>query len=135
MADLIGLHVHVTRSGPMFNGGVRRAVNDYVDDWEEDVADYALNHIRRTFHSSFKAPTGRYESRVRIANDGGHPNITDGGNRGPVYGPWLEGVGSRNRSTRFKGYHAFRKAAARVERMAGLIGERLLDRRYLRRMN
>jgi hypothetical protein len=33
-----------------------------------------------------------------------------------VYGPWLEGVGSRNFPvTRFRGYHAFRVAAQELK--------------------
>lgn len=35
-----------------------------------------------------------------------------------IYGPWLEGVGSRNKTTRFKGYAAFRKS---TQRLAGEI--------------
>jgi hypothetical protein len=35
-----------------------------------------------------------------------------------IYGPWLEGVGSRNEKTRFKGYFTFRKAAQKLNDMA-----------------
>src|SRR5688572_30770062 len=31
-----------------------------------------------------------------------------------VYGPWLEGTSERNRTTRFRGYAAFRKGMQRV---------------------
>jgi len=37
-----------------------------------------------------------------------HALITD---NGVCYGPWLEGVGSRNETTRFKGYNSFRRTA------------------------
>lgn len=40
-----------------------------------------------------------------------------------VYGPWLEGTGSRNQTTRFKGYHIMRDAAAQLQRKAkGIMG-------------
>ena len=33
-----------------------------------------------------------------------------------IYGPWLEGVSSRNETTRFKGYAMFRNAKQQLER-------------------
>jgi len=54
-----------------------------------------------------KASKGNYRRNVHgqlLSNQ--HALITDGG---VVYGPWLEGVGSRNEVTRFKGYSSFRK--------------------------
>lgn len=35
-----------------------------------------------------------------------------------TYGPWLEGTGSRNETTRFKGYHAFRLASQELDAAA-----------------
>jgi len=35
-------------------------------------------------------------------------NRTQVKNTNATYGPWIEGTGSRNRTTRFKGYHSFR---------------------------
>ena len=34
------------------------------------------------------------------------------------YGPWLEGTGSRNLTTRFKGYHSFRLAGQTLDGLA-----------------
>lgn len=130
---MIGFSTRVTRSGPLFNGAAARAARDFAEDWEEEVGEFALSVVRRIHTASFKNPTGYYESHVRLSSDNGDPVIHDGGVI--AYGPWLEGVGSRNSTTRFKGYHAFRKAAIAAERRANSIGERLLDRRYLRRMN
>ena len=56
-------------------------------------------HYRRSIHGQLH---GRFSAEV---NDSG-----------VVYGPWLEGVGSRNATTRFKGYAMFRRAHQRVER-------------------
>jgi hypothetical protein len=39
-------------------------------------------------------------------------------NRLAVYGPWLEGTGSRNETTRFKGYHGMRLASELLEATA-----------------
>ena len=132
---MLGFSVRTTRRGPLFNGMARRAADDFADAWEEEMAEYALDHIRRTYHTPFRHPTGYYESHVRITNASLGPKVWDGGLSGPKYGPWLEGLGSRNATTRFKGYHAFRNAARAVQVRAERMGERLLHRRYLRRMN
>jgi len=46
---------------------------------------------------------------------------------GLVYGPWLEGVGSRNATTRFKGYFSMRKAANSVAAKAKAIAQPVID--------
>lgn len=120
-------------SGPIFDNRAEAAFDDFEDELEEEAAEWTLDHIKSTFHRSFKHPTGYYESHVRIRNTGGGPEVWDGGFAGPVYGPWLEGVGSRNNTTRFKGYHAFRKAAmaldARIEEMGNHIFRSRIRRR------
>lgn len=133
MAGFIQINTRVTRSGPLFDGRAGRAASDFAEEWENETAEYALGIVRRVHSATFRNPTGYYESHVKISNESGDPVVNDGGVI--AYGPWLEGVGSRNSSTRFKGYHAFRIAAIAAERRARSIGERLLDRRFLRRMN
>lgn len=130
---LLSFFVRTTTHGPMFNGAAARAIDDFRDEWEDEVAEEALGIVKDVMHASFKHPTGYYESHVRIRNSSSGPYVGDGGVI--PYGLWLEGVGSRNATTRFKGYHMFRKAAAVAERRAHGIGEVLLHRSYLRRMN
>lgn len=55
-------------------------------------------------------------------------------NETAVYGPWLEGTGSRNQTTRFKGYWGFRRAAQQLETKAEVIAERVLQP-YIIEMN
>lgn len=120
--------------GPLFDGRARRVFDDFEDELEEDGAEWALRHIRGTFHASFRTPTGYYESNVRTHNTAGGMEVWDGGLAGPVYGPWLEGVGSRNNTTRFKGYHAFREAASALQRRIEGMGYRLMNSNYIRRL-
>lgn len=40
-----------------------------------------------------------------------------------MYGPWLEGTGSRNMTTRFKGYHGYRLAAGELDAEAEAIAD------------
>jgi hypothetical protein len=132
MADfLLRIRTRGQYNGPLFDFRARRVFNDFRDELEEESAEFVLDHIKGTFHTSFKQPTGYYESNVRIKNDN---EVWDGGLGGPVYGPWLEGVGSRNNTTRFKGYHAFRKAAQALERRIESRGDRLFRLRYRNRL-
>lgn len=134
MADyLLRIRARTAYDGPLFDARARRYFRQFLDELEEDGAEFVLEHIRRTFHEDFKHPTGYYESNVRIKNGTSGREVWDGGLAGPVYGPWLEGVGSRNNTTRFKGYHAFRKAAQALELRFEDMGDRMFRLRYQNR--
>ena len=126
---LLGVRGGVTYSGPLMDFRARRAFARMRDEVEEEGAEFALDHVKSSFHRNFKNPTGFYESNVRIHNTSAGPEVWDGGMAGPVYGPWLEGVGSRNSVTRFKGYHAFRHAAMALEARIEGIADRVFNLR------
>ena len=66
--------------------------------------------------------TGNYYNSVHgdiIASRHGMIHDSDA-----VYGPWLEGVGSRNETTRFKGYAMFRNAYQHLEKIATAVMNR-----------
>lgn len=50
------------------------------------------------------------------------------------YGPWLEGTGSRNETTRFKGYMGFRISGQEMDLTAPAIADRVLAM-YMPEMN
>jgi hypothetical protein len=131
---LLQINTRAHARGPLFDARGPRVFNEFADELEEEAAEWALDHIKDTYHTHFKHPTGYYESNVRIRNSAGGTEVWDGGHGGPVYGPWLEGVGSRNATTRFKGYRAFRKAAAALERRIEDMGDRLFNARYRGRL-
>ena len=128
---LLRVRTRTQYGGPLFDMRARRAFDDFRDELERESAEWVLDHIKNTFHTHFKNPTGFYESNVRIRNDN---EVWDGGVAGPVYGPWLEGVGSRNNTTRFKGYHAFRNAAMALEQRIEDMGDRIFRLRYRNRL-
>lgn len=121
-------------SGPIFDNRAVRAFSDMEEELEEEAAEWALDHIKGTYHRSFKNPTPAYEYTVRVRKDRGGSEVWDGGHGGAVYGPWLEGVGSRNQTTRFKGYWAFRKATAALDRRIEEMGDSLFRRSYRHRL-
>lgn len=122
---------NVNASGPLFDGRAQRAANEYCDQLRYRVATEAEDMVRARLQTVLKHPTGYYESRIRVERTGDTYQVTDGG---VVYGPWLEGTGSRNAPvTRFRGYATFRRVKAMIDRRAGGIAQRLL-RRYIGRM-
>lgn len=131
---MLRIRTRTRYQGPIVEGRTRRVFRDFEDDLEEDGADFVLDHVQRSFHRHFRQPTGFYESNVRIRRTGHGREVWDGGWAGPVYGPWLEGVGSRNNTTRFKGYHSFRNAARALELRIEDIGDRLFRLRYRNRL-
>ena len=130
----LSIRARAHTSGPIFDHRAVRAMEDFEEELEEEAAEWALDHIKDTFHRSFKHPTGRYESTVRVRKSRGGAEVWDGGHGGLVYGPWLEGVGSRNATTRFKGYWAFRKATSALDREIENIADRLFRSSYRHRM-
>ena len=62
-----------------------------------------------------KATKGHYYRNIQGKVEGLRGVIRDGN---VIYGPWLEGIGSRNITTRFKGYHSFRLTAQELQQEA-----------------
>jgi hypothetical protein len=120
----------IIKRGPLFDGRAKFAMDQYVFMVVEHVAEEAEKMVK-SGTAVFKNPTGAYESRInahRVSRD--RAEVWDNNS---VYGPWLEGVGSRNRTTRFKGYHFWRKSGQQAQRLANQIANRYLQP-YLRRM-
>jgi len=126
------IRVNTSATGPMFDGRAQRALRDYTDQVDYRVATEAENLVLGHLGSSIKKRTPYYETRVGVerSSRGGY-EVTD---HGVIYGPWLEGTGSRNYpATRFRGYRAFSRARALIQTRASGIARRLLAR-YTRRM-
>ena len=121
---IMGVKVRVR--GPVLNGqappvikaALKGAIGDLVAEGESRVKlqlfpghGLVTGHYRRSIHGEVTASlNGRiHDSKV-------------------VYGPWLEGVSSRNQTTRFKGFSAFRNAKQQLGRIAkGVLQKRVLQ--------
>lgn len=116
--------------GPLFDGGAERAAAALCDRIEQEVGREGEEMVRARLAQVLQHPTGRYESHVHARVDGPGVTVDDDG---MVYGPWLEGTGSRNRTTRFKGYATFRKVREALNGRALAIAEKVTPE-YVRRM-
>lgn len=112
--------------GPIFRPAQMRSWTERVTkEAEVAVAEYALWRVKAYNAADFKNPTGHYRSQLRVVRRG----MVEVNDSGSIYGPWLEGTGSRNATTRFKGYRHWRKARQDTDRQAGRIVQRVVSRR------
>lgn len=124
---LMGYTIEVDARGVLFDGTFEREIEAGLHDALSDVADDAKQNILQVFGTVLRThPTMRLEEGVDAHPVGDDFVVDDGG---VIYGPWIEGVGSRNRSTRFKGYATYRRVAQSVQRRATAIAERAIRRR------
>lgn len=100
----IDFHVHA--DGHLFTIMGPIIVADYVETAVDEVAQKGKDQVDRTLAIVIRHPTPIYQTRIQIERAGNDRIINDAG---MIYGPWLEGVGTRNKTTRFKGYFTFRK--------------------------
>ena len=120
----------VDTSGPLFDGRYERAVEDFRDEMKEEIGSQALADLHEELDHRIQNPTPYYETQVRGEREGADYRVHDSD---VVYGPWLEGVGSRNATTRFKGYHHWRRTRQLIEGKAQGLAEHVLQR-FLGRM-
>ena len=118
-------------SGPLFDGLAPGIIRDWLDATKREIADMGVKELDAITMDKTGRGTGHYQSelttRVVQYND---VLITDP----VVYGPWLEGVSKRNESTRFKGYHLWRRTRQRLRRTYKDVAEKKLHEYYLERM-
>jgi hypothetical protein len=103
--------VDVSYSGPIFDGRAQAMTDRSVRDMEHHLASVGADYVRAELERVLRKETPYYRLQVTSTEYPGRTVINDGG---VIYGPWLEGTGSRNRTTRFKGYATFRRMAAKL---------------------
>lgn len=123
----------VIRSGPIFDGRAVAAAARFTVAAEDAIAKEAENRIHARLGEVLKHPTGYYEGHIHTERAVTDLVVTD---TPVVWGPWLEGVGSRNYpKTRFKGYHTFRLVSQKLDADSALLAEKeLLAGGYLTAM-
>ena len=112
-------------SGPFFTLGAGPAQKAITDSIREIVAE-GERSVDAQLSPGHGLRTGHYRRSVNgELVDSLHGRIHDSK---IVYGPWLEGVSSRNASSRFKGYRMFRNAFQQLERTKDAIVRKHIGR-------
>lgn len=102
------IKVLVRHNGPLPQGQARGVIQRSIRTMKDALGDHLVHEVQIRTDKFFVNPTGYYRSQVDyLINQGNGAVIVH--DRGVVYGPWLEGTGSRNKTSRFKGYHIFQK--------------------------
>ena len=102
--------------GPFFQPDLDARIDARILALRDEVAEQMYQQVQANLSGSLRNPTGRYQRAIRNVESGDQRVVDD---QGIVYGPWLEGTGERNRTTRFKGYASFRRAVQTVEARLG----------------
>lgn len=123
--SIVRVYADTKTHGPLFDLRANAAARDWVDASKKDVAQLAVNTLHDVATRRFKVNTGHYESMIQTQNMSYNDvRIHDDG---IIYGPWLEGTSKRNTSTRFKGYHLWRRARLEARKQSIPITQRKLD--------
>lgn len=122
--------VHVQYSGPFFTGNPTAVADDIVHDAVADAVGEGERDVKEQLYFGHGLRTGHYARSVHGDIVGSAHGVVHDSN--VVYGPWLEGVSSRNDRSRFKGYAMFRNAFQKLEKMAGEFLDRAIRRHKAR---
>jgi len=100
-------------TGPLFEGKATPEIQRFLIDAQQTLANKGMEFVLEVTGARFKTRTPVYETRVQVRAL--NTNRLEVWDQGIVYGPWLEGTGSRNAISRFKGYRMFRIAKNKLE--------------------
>lgn len=119
--------VHVTASGPLFDGEAAAAARQVVVDAQRDLAEEGAGILRSWPMDKSGRAHGAFQEHIQITTTSRGLTIPGPMIKGTTWAPWLEGTSKRNTSTGFGGYHLFRKTAARLRTRAREVLQKRLD--------
>lgn len=107
--------------GPIFDASQSKAAAQRMLVQVNDaIAMEGAQRVRARLRQVLKNPTGLYESQITVDRRTVYRGISDSGS---VKGGWLEGLSSRNQTTRFKGYRTFRMVKQSLQDDAAIIAQ------------
>ena len=128
MAGTFKLEVRPEVTGPLANGDAERALQDWAQNTAKALGDEGVKLLAAFPMDKTGRARGGFQANLKVLQDGPQATIPAPMIRGVTWGPWLEGTSKRNSSTRFKGYHLFRKTRQQLQKMAPDIGQAELDK-------
>lgn len=117
--------VETRMTGPLFDGRAQAAVDRFVRDGTKVLTQVGYDMVRLKYAARIRQNTGHFLGRITSEVRGSIGEIY---NKYIVYGYWLEGVGSRNATTRFKGYWAYRESYIELDARSAEILQPLVDK-------
>jgi hypothetical protein len=120
----------VILTGPLFDGRAAAWTRDAVAGIRRDTAEHALDAWDEGMDATFRVNGHVYQSFAHVVDGDPEALVNDGyGVTNDLqYGPWLEGLGSRNSPvTRFPGYRNLRQAYVVTDRAVPDIASPRID--------
>ena len=108
--------IHVRTSGPIFSALPAQKAEAVLAKTISELVAEGEKRVKLQLYTGHGVRTGFYRRSVHGEVLGSRHGIIHDSR--VIYGPWLEGVTPRNRTTRFKGYAMFRNAYQQLDRMA-----------------
>jgi hypothetical protein len=115
-------------TGPLASGEAERALQDWAQNTAKALGDEGVKLLAAFPMNKSGRAHGAFQSALHVLQDGPVARIPGPQFEGVTWSPWLEGTSQRNSSTRFKGYHLFRKTRQELQRRAPDIGQAELDK-------
>lgn len=123
------VEVRLDVSGPLADGRADRVLEQWAQNTSQALGDEAVRLLGDFPMDKTGRATGAFKRHLHVTRATRNTVVVRGPTeKGVVWAPWLEGVSERNRSTRFKGYHLFRKTRQQLDEKADEIGQRELDK-------
>lgn len=115
----------VQTSGPIFDGRADIALGHACRDSERQIAILGASMVRTQLGRVTRNPSEPpvYQNLMEAQPEAPGWKIWD---QDKIYGPWLEGTGSRNKTTRFKGYFTFRLIAVKLQARAAAVCDKII---------
>jgi hypothetical protein len=107
MTKAMSVNVYVHASGPLFDGAAEQALAEMLDAIAKAGAQWAEDQLRQVRMDRTGRAHGDFQENLQLVKKNLGWSVPAPMIKGVVWGPWLEGVSSRNETTRFKGYRPF----------------------------
>lgn len=119
------IKIETRETGPLFDGRAQEAVDRFRRDATRVLTLAGTQMVKLKYASRIQQNTGRFLGRITGEVTGSVGRIYT---KFIMYGYWLEGVGSRNATTRFKGYWAYRESYIELDARQDEILKPLVDK-------
>jgi hypothetical protein len=128
MAGIFRVSADVELHGPLADGTADRVMQEWATRTAKALGDEGVERLRAFPMNKTGRAHGGFQANLHVIQSGPVARIPAPMITGVVWGPWLEGTSKRNSSTRFKGYHLFRKTRLQLQARAPEVGQQVLDK-------
>ena len=128
MAGSFKVTVEANVTGPLADGTADNVLQEWARNTSAELGRQGADLLRAFPMNKTGRAHGGFQENLKVLQQGTTARIPAPMIRGVTWGPWLEGTSKRNESTRFKGYHLFRKTRQELNKRAPEVGQAELDK-------